>query len=124
MAEEQECAKATWPQALVNQLLSLYIKHKDLLEARHSITITEQTKARTWVSIADALIASTSGTDKKTVDQIKKKIRDMKMAARKWVDAMKKPKTGGGRPPRKPFYIDIVLDNILGSASVHGIDGM
>lgn len=48
----------------------------------------------------------------------------MKQQAKKWVDSMKRPKTGGGKGPRKPWYVDTVLDHIIGSATLHGIDGM
>lgn len=49
----------------------------------------------------------------------------MKQQARKYVDSMKKPKTGGGKGPWKPWYVDTVLDHIIGndSATLNGIDG-
>ena len=116
--------KSMWSEDLIRNLLSLYIQNKDLLEARHSIVATEQNKARAWASIAQTL--NTSSSEKKTVEQLKKKIRDMKQQSRKFVDMMKKPKTGGGKGPRKPWYVDTVLDHIIGnnSATLNGIDGM
>lgn len=65
--------KSMWSEDLVRNLLSYYIQHKDLLEARHSIVATEQNKAHAWESIADALNASSS-EKKTTVEQLKKKI--------------------------------------------------
>ena len=52
--------KSMWGEELIRNFLSLYLRYKDLLEARHSIVATEQKKAVAWTSIADSLNANSN----------------------------------------------------------------
>ena len=68
---------------------------------------------------------SATGVAARSTAEVKTKRADMKRASLKHASEAKHPKTGGGPPVHKPWFVDGVLD-ILGDETclIEGIEGV
>ena len=127
MAKTPACSvkrerKANFSDAEVTLLLELYQQNIHLLQSKFSSVVTQKKKAVAWQSIATAM--SACGVAARSAADVRKKWIDLKRVALKANSASKQPKTGGGPPPPRPWFVDNVL-NVLGdnTSLVDGIEG-
>ena len=106
----------------VSTLIENYATHKLTILAKFSATTTNKSKLAAWQKIATAV--SACGFATRTVEDIKKKWSDLKRAAISCGAEARQPRTGGGPPPHRLWFVDSVLD-VLGDATalISGIDG-
>lgn len=129
MAETAACSvsvkrerKPNFSDREVTVLLELYQQHCHLLQSKFSSVVTQKRKTGIWEDIATGV--SACGVAARAAGDVRKKWIDIKRAALKANSASKRPQTGGGPPPPRPWFVDNVLD-VLGEETslVDGIEG-
>ena len=106
----------------LRRLLACYKEHASVLVSKFDSVITQKLKNGLWATIASQV--SATGVAIRSTIEVKKKWSDIKRAALKHASETKYPKTGGGPPVHKPWFVDAVLD-ILGDETslIEGIQG-
>ena len=92
--------------------MSLYIRYKSILEKKHCPVVDENKKNKIWNLIEEKV--ALKGVAKRNVRQLKKKIADMKSAAKEWEYQQKNPPTGNSKGKSKQWYFDLILDRVMG----------
>ena len=92
--------------------MDMLIQNKALLDGKHKPQLTESMKRKKWEEIVAAINAC--GVALKTKEKTTKKLRDLKNGARDYQKGFKTAKTGGGKPKKKLWYYNTVLDHIIG----------
>ena len=106
----------------ISTLIENYATNKQTIVAKFSATTTNKTKLAAWQRIATAV--SACGFATRTVEYINKKWFDLKREVISCGAEARHPRTGGGPPPHRLWFVDSVLD-VLGDATalISGIDG-
>ncbi|XP_060576334.1 uncharacterized protein LOC132733690 [Ruditapes philippinarum] len=91
--------KLNWSQAVVDELRNSYLEFRSVIDGRLGVTLTNYQKEQTWRSIQERINAQSKET--RTLDEIKKKLSDMKTAIKKKERERRQlsTKTGGGPAP-------------------------
>ena len=122
MADAKPKRKACFSDGEIRCLIDLFHQNKDILLKKFNNSNTNQKKKKVWIEIATAVNARAIDV-KRTVDEVKKKWKDLLSKAKKDASLQKNPPTGGGPRSQISPYSDIILD-IYGkdSPSVVGIE--
>ena len=122
MADAKPKRKACFSDGEIRCLIDLFHQNKDILLKKINNSNTNQKKKKVWIEIATAVNARAIDV-KRTVDEVKKKWKDLLSKAKKDASLQKNPPTGGGPRSQISPYSDIILD-IYGkdSPSVVGIE--
>ncbi|XP_068737714.1 nuclear apoptosis-inducing factor 1-like [Montipora capricornis] len=76
MSAEKKSRSARFSQAMSEALVQAYAKHKYVLQAKFSNSVTLEKKKEAWASVLDAVNAVNAG-EKKTLEQVKRRWKDM-----------------------------------------------
>ena len=105
--------KSNYNDTELSCLIDQYSQHANTLQSKHGGSATNREKSLIWDAITTE-VNLRSGSDLRTVAELKKKWTEMKatcirlMAARR--TATGTCKAEGGQRSREPWYVDYVLD--------------
>ncbi|KAJ4920576.1 hypothetical protein JOQ06_016408, partial [Pogonophryne albipinna] len=86
----------------------LYHEHKNSLTAKFNNNMTNKNKLAAWKSITEAINDLGDGGIR-TVEECRKKWKDLLSRAKKDASVLKNPPTGGGPAPKTSPYSDIII---------------
>ncbi|KAI4790500.1 hypothetical protein KUCAC02_034592 [Chaenocephalus aceratus] len=108
----------------IRTLIEIYAEHKNSLTAKFNNNMTNKNKLAAWKSITEAVNDLGDGGIR-TVEECRKKWKDLLSRAKKDASVLKNPPTGGGHAPKTSPYSDIIIA-IFGedSPSFTGLSGI
>ncbi|XP_034093093.1 uncharacterized protein LOC117560342 isoform X1 [Gymnodraco acuticeps] len=92
----------------IRTLMEIYAEHKNSLTAKCNNTMTNQHKLAAWKSITGAINDLGDGGIR-TVEECRKKWKDLLSRAKKDASVLKNPPTGGGPAPKTSPYSEIII---------------
>ncbi|XP_034056682.1 uncharacterized protein LOC117536058 [Gymnodraco acuticeps] len=108
----------------IRTLIEIYAEHKNSLTAKCNNTMTNKHKLAAWKSITGEINYLGDGGIR-TVEECRKKWKDLLSRAKKDASVLKNPPTGGGPAPKTSPYSKIII-SIFGedSPTFTGLNGI
>ena len=108
MAQPKLKRKPCFSDEEIRCLVDSFGEHKDLLLSKLNNSATNQKKKKVWAEITTSVNARAVHV-KRTVDEVKKKWKDLLSKAKKDASSQMNPPTGGGPCQKISPYSDIIL---------------
>ena len=105
----QKKRKVNFTDGEIRKLIELYSEHKDILTARLNNTNTNRQKLSACKAITASINNNCDG-GLRTVEEVRKKWKDLLSRAKKDSSILKNPPTGGGPPPKILPYSAIIIE--------------
>lgn len=105
----QKKRKVNFTDGEIRKLIELYSEHKDILTARLNNINTNRHKLSAWKTITASINNNCDG-GLRTVEEVRKKWKDLLSRAKKDSSLLKNPPTGGGPLPKTSPYSTIIIE--------------
>lgn len=105
----QKKRKVNFTDGEIRKLIESYSEYKDILTARFNNTNTNRQKLSAWKTITASINNNCDG-GQRTVEEVRKKWKDLLSRAKKDSSVLKNPPTGGGPAPKISPYSTIIIE--------------